>query len=237
MVSLYENGIGKEKTTHTLLIEKDRMRTDIRDSETDMSIIFRGDKNLFWSIDHKEKSYMEITKEDVKKMKGKMEEGMKMMEEMMEDLPPEQRKRMEEVMKGKTPPKERKIAYKKVASGQKVNQWLCDKYEGYAGKEKVREVWATDYPKIGIKPEEVKVLEEMGKFFSEMIKDAAAHFYRFGTEKKEGGFWGVPVRIIGYEKGKKEFTMEIKEVKKESFKPQIFELPKGYKKEKLEIEE
>uniref|UniRef100_A0A7C3UQ04 DUF4412 domain-containing protein n=1 Tax=candidate division WOR-3 bacterium TaxID=2052148 RepID=A0A7C3UQ04_UNCW3 len=235
MNAVYET--GKEKIAHFLLIEKDRMRTDMKGNETDMSIIFRSDKNLFWSIDHKKKSYTEITKEDVKKMKGKMEEGIKMMEEQMKHLPPGERRRLEEMMGGKMMRKEEMVTYKKVASGQKVNQWVCDKYEGYQGKEKVEEVWATDYPKIGIKPEEVKVIEEMGDFFSELIKGGAAQFYRFRPEKKEGEFFGVPVRIIGYEKGKKGFTMEIKEVKKETFNPQTFEVPKGYKKEKFGIEE
>ena len=28
---------------------------------------------------------------------------------------------------------QRKTIYKKVASGEKVNRWVCDKYEGYGG--------------------------------------------------------------------------------------------------------
>jgi len=28
---------------------------------------------------------------------------------------------------------ERKTIYKKAASGEKVNRWVCDKYEGYRG--------------------------------------------------------------------------------------------------------
>ncbi len=28
---------------------------------------------------------------------------------------------------------QRRTIYKKVASGEKVNRWVCDKYEGYGG--------------------------------------------------------------------------------------------------------
>ncbi|MEO0102695.1 MAG: hypothetical protein ABIK81_03210 [candidate division WOR-3 bacterium] len=227
---------SKEKMTHTAYIEKDRMRADLKGKEGDMTIIFRSDKGLFWSIDHKDKSYTEITKDDLSKMKKKMTEGLKMMEEEMKNLPPEQRKKIEEMMKGKMKAESPKVLYKKVATNQKVNQWVCDKYEGYEGKERVEEVWTTDYKKLGLKSEELKVMEDMANFFSEITKDLTSRLYKVGKEET-GGFSGIPVRTFGYEKGKKVFAMELKEIKKEEIKPVIFELPKGYKKEKFEIEE
>lgn len=236
LVSEYEGSEGKEKMTLTAYIEKDRMRADTKGKESDMTVIFRSDKLVFWSIDHKDKSYTEITKDDVGKMKEKMAEGRKMMEEEMKHLPPEQRKKIEEVMKGQMKGESPKILYKKVATSQKVNQWTCDKYEGYEGKEKVEEIWTTDYKKIGLKPEELKVMEDMAKFFSEITKDFTARLYKVGKEEK-GWFSGIPVRTFGYEKGKKVFATELKEIKREEIKPVIFELPKGYKKEKLGIEE
>ncbi|MEO0120163.1 MAG: DUF4412 domain-containing protein, partial [candidate division WOR-3 bacterium] len=155
--------------------------------------------------------------------------------EQFKNLPPEQRKKMEEMMKGKMKIETPKIVYKKVATAQKVNQWVCDKYEGYEGKNKVEEIWTTDFSKIGLKPEDLKIMEEMGKFFSEMMKGVS--FYKIQTEKKEDKFFGVPVRIIGYDKGEKKFKMELKEIKRENLAPTLFEIPKGYKKEKLKIEE
>lgn len=74
----------------------------------------------------------------------------------------------------------------------------------------------------------------MGKFFSEMMKGVS--FYKVETEKKEGKFSGSPIKIIGYEEGEKVFKMELKEIKRESFSPTLFEIPKGYKKEKLTTE-
>ncbi|MCM8808398.1 MAG: DUF4412 domain-containing protein [Candidatus Omnitrophica bacterium] len=235
MVSDYEDYEVKEKGTHISYIEKDKMRYDVKTEKRDMAVIFRADKELFWSIDNKKKNYIEITKADMERMKKKMEEGMKMMEEQFKNLPPEQRKKMEEMMKGKMKIETPKIVYKKVATAQKVNQWVCDKYEGYEGKNKVEEIWTTDFSKIGLKPEDLKIMEEMGKFFSEMMKGVS--FYKIQTEKKEDKFFGVPVRIIGYDKGEKKFKMELKEIKRENLAPTLFEIPKGYKKEKLKIEE
>lgn len=236
MVVEYEDAEGKERITHTTYIEKDRMRADVKGKEEEMTFIFRSDKEVFWSIDQKKKSYFEITKGDRAQMKRRMEEGMKMMEENLKNLPPEERKRVEEMWKGKSAPEGPKRLYKKVKSGEKVNQWLCDKYEVYEGNKKVEEVWATDGKKIGLKPEELKVMEDMGDFFSEITKDFSSRFYQVRREEKEG-FSGIPVKIIGYEKGKRTFAMELKEVKREEMMANLFELPKGYKKEKFEIEE
>lgn len=130
----YENYKIKERGTHIIYMEKDRMRYDMKTEKLDVSAVFRADKGLFWSIDNKKKTYTEIKKADMEKMKKQMEEGMKMMEEQLKNLPSEQRKQMEEMMKGKMKVETPKIVYKKVATGEKVNQWVCDKYEGYEGK-------------------------------------------------------------------------------------------------------
>ncbi len=233
LLTEYESYPEKEKLTHTAYLEKDRLRVDIKGEKTDMSVIFKSDKERFFFLNHKNKSYTEITKEEIKRIKEKMEEGIKEMEKSLKNLPPEQRKMVEEMMKNKMKPEVPKITYKKVAS-EKINQWVCDKYEGWEKKEKREDLWVTDWSKIGLKAEDAKAFAEMAEFFAEMMKGSSLPFYQSGKEEKKGeSFSGLPVRTIGYEKGEKRFWTELKEVKRETFKPEIFEIPKGYKKEKL----
>src|SRR3990170_3608288 len=123
---------GKEATT--VYLGKDRMRTETKGSGRDQVFIYRGDRKLFWMLDNKEGTYTEMTREDVKKLKGRMDEAMKTYEEQMKNVPPEQRKMMEAMMKSRMPQQPPRTVYKKVASGVKVNRWVCDRYDGNAAK-------------------------------------------------------------------------------------------------------
>ena len=229
----------KEKTsTHTIYADKEHMLMDITTKDKpDMSIIFRSDKNVFWMVDHKKKSYTELTKEDLEKMAKAMEQVGEMLDKALDNMPPELKAKMEAMMKPQT--KEApKIIYKKVASGEKVNQWVCDKYEETRDDKKVAEIWTTDPKKLDIKSEDLKVLAGMGKFFQTMLKNMPFNIYEFSVEKaQENMFAGMPIKTIGYEKDKQTYKSELKELKREEFKISLFEVPQEYKKEKIETEE
>lgn len=213
-------------------LEKDMIRMDMKDVKTDMSTIFLGEKQVFWMIDNKKKSYTEITRDDLEKMQKTMEDITVKMQEALKDVPPE----LQEKLKGmaqleKTQPSE--IVYKKVASAEKVNQWLCDKYEGFQEGQKIAEVWTTNWKKLGFDEQDLKGFSQLGEFFKSMMKNMN-FIYKVGTdEKTENMYVGFPIKTVNYLKEKPSDKYEIKEIKKQVLSPMIFEVPKGYKKEKL----
>ena len=127
------------------------------------------------------------------------------------------------------------VTYKKVASGEKVNQWVCAKYEGYREDQKVKEVWTTDWKKLGLTPENFKVLNDLGEFFKDFAKDLASAFGQVGSAEweKEQGYDGIPVRTLSYSNGKLHATTEVTEVNQESLAPALFNLPTGLKKKEM----
>ncbi len=210
---------------------KDMIRMDMKTDKTDMSTIFLGEKELFWMIDHKKKSYTEMTKEDLEKIQKAAEQVMTTMDEALKNLPPA----MQEKMKNMMQPKEEKkseVIYKKIASNEKVNQWVCDKYEGKRDDTKEMEVWTTDWKKLGFKQEDLSGFDQIGNFFKSMMKNTS-WFYKVGTdEKAENMYIGFPVKSITFDKAKPASQFEIQSIKQEELKETVFQVPSGYKKEK-----
>ena len=225
----------RDSGVSTAYIGDNGMRAESRAEGEKNTIIFRSDKEVLWVINTADNSYSEITKKEIKKIKSRMDEAMRMMQEQMKNMPPEQREMMEQMMKGKAmpmPAQPEKEVYKKVASGVKAGKWKCDKYEGYRGGLLTEEVWTTSWKKLGIEQKDFRVMQSMAEFMSELSPDAASMF-NVGSEEWEEkqGYPGVPVRTILYSKGKKVSKTEIQEIKKEKIDASLFELPKGLTKQ------
>lgn len=217
-------------STHKAYVDKDRMRVELGGKEADRVFIFRQDQDRFWLIDNKDKTYTEMTKEDLHKMKGNLDAGIAMMQKKMQDMPPEQRKMMEQMM-SKLPgakPEAFKIVYKKVASREKVNQWLCDKYEGHGPGQDKTELWTTNWQQTGITEADLKVFRGMGDFFAEFVKHMPflAHI---GSKEwaQERGYAGFPIRTMHYSGTQVRSKTEVKAIRRQDFAPSLFDLPSG----------
>jgi len=226
------HSLQTEKDITKIFIDKDRLRVETLGLHENMVIIFRNDKNLFWMVDMDKEEYRELTKEDLKKMKAKIDESMKMMQEQMKNLPPEQRKMMEKMMPANmSTQKPEKPVFTKKASGVKIKQWNCSHFEGMVDGVKKQEVWTVDWSQIGIDAKEMKALSGMGEFF-ESISPEMADLFSFGDKdaEKKGGFSGMPVKTIDYDEGKKTSVFELNKIENKSFESTVFNIPAGFEK-------
>lgn len=229
-----ENSANGRKTQMSRYIDSSKVRFDTDGEKGKQTIIYRVDKDAFWVINHTDKTYLEITREDMRKIKQMMD----MMKKQMDQMPPEKRAQVEKMMKQKMGDKMEKIKYKKVKSGIKVNQWTCDQYEGYSGSLKKSELWTTSFSSVGLNINDFSVLKKMSEFFSEMAggfinRDMFRSDIIPGQKKTADDFSGVPVKGQFYKDGAMVSSMEIKEIKRENLSPSLFELPAGYTKKKL----
>src|SRR3972149_3617041 len=88
---------GKVEITE-MKIEGNRMRTD-SGGEDPTSMIFLGDTDEMYVIDHGEKTYLLVDRQTMEAMANQMNEAMKQMEQALANVPPEQREMMERMMK------------------------------------------------------------------------------------------------------------------------------------------
>lgn len=218
----------KPATTNTIRLEKDRMRIDMGQNP-DAYMIYRGDKKAFYNVNLKDKSYMEMTEKDFEEMHAKMDEAMAKMKAQMQNMPPEQKKMMEEMMaKMGGGAKAPKTAYKKTGPGGTVNGWSTDKYEGTRDGAKVSEIWTASPKSVQIDEADMQVMKDMAKFFEKFAKN-----YSGLIGDKSNGLDGIPVRTVSYQDGKARFRTEVKEIKKESIPAATFDIPAGLTQKKM----
>lgn len=86
-------------------VEENRMRMDTQgmDGTLASTVIFLGETDEMYMIDHEEKTYLVVDKERIEALSQQMNEAMQQMKEALAQVPPEQREMMERMMKGKMP--------------------------------------------------------------------------------------------------------------------------------------
>lgn len=189
--------------------------------------IFDFKKEIIKIIDHDEKSYAEGTVDEyISFMEGMHSKMM----ERMEEIPPQQRKMMEEMMKMMQP----KISIRKLDKSEKILGYDTNVYEievetggMYPVKTKSENYISPDLKFV---PSEISKedAEKISKKF-EKIRD------KFGfsniIEKIEEGFI---LKSVSYDaKGKEIYKSQAILINKGEIPPALIQIPKGYKKEEL----
>jgi|RhiMethySRZTD1v2_1073278.scaffolds.fasta_scaffold84547_2 hypothetical protein len=227
---------GTTTTTTQSQIEPTRMRSEIASSAgRKQAVVFDGSAQVMRMIDDDGKTYTEMTKGDLDRVRGQMDGAMAQMQERMKNMPPEQRARMEAMMKGRGaampgtaagPPTE----YKKIGT-DKVGKWTCDKYEGTKSGEKVSEVCTVAPAALGFTPADFEVTRQLAEFFRSMMPQAADGLFSIGSATPNpNSFSGVPVRFVSLRNGAVQTVSEVTEASRQNFPETLFQVPAGYQK-------
>src|SRR5688500_7472450 len=91
------------------------------------TMIFKND--TIYAINHQDKSYYAMDRESMKRVAEQLNPALKMLQERMKDMTPEQRAQMEKMMGGQLPPgvgeAEKKTEIKRTARTDKVSGHSC----------------------------------------------------------------------------------------------------------------
>jgi hypothetical protein len=231
---------GTTTTTMQSQIEPTRMRSEIASSAgRKQTVVFDGGAQVMRMIDDDAKTYTEMSKTDLDRIRGQMDGAMAQMQEQLKSMPPEQRARMEALMKGRGPamtavagpPTE----YKKIGS-DKVGKWTCDKYEGMKNGEKVSEVCTVAPAALGFAPADFEVTRQLAEFFKSMMPQAAEGLFSFSigsTPQNPNAFSGLPVRFVSFRNGAVQTVSEVTEASRQNFPDTLFQVPDGYQRREL----
>ena len=224
---VYMNGTvkhGDKMSKMEIFAEKGRLRFQSSGEMGQQIFIYRGDLDKFWSVENGK--YMEMTREDLKRMGAQMNDAMKMMNEKMEGLPDDQKKLMEQYMKGKMPGQSmgqaEKTTWKKVGS-EKINNWECSKFESNDGQT----AWTIDPEEVGLTKDDFQVFESVQEFFSEFMKDNDS-FLKYAATNHSDGLSGFPVKSVSSAE-----EHLINEITKKTLDSRLFELEKSWEKQDM----
>ena len=226
--------------TSTVSLEGERMRMDTPErNEHVTAIVFDGPAKRFLMIDDHNKTYLELTEEDRKRMRAQMDAMRAQMQERMKNMPPDQRKKMEAMMgPGAMAAADKQTEWKFQAMGQKktINGFACDMYrvteDGRLIEEDCFSPWSAGVVKksdfAGIAKMAKEMLAEMGG----MGGDRARSNGVFGRLEKAPG---LPIsRVLMGEDGKPTGEEEqVKSIKRGAVPASLFAVPAGYAKKDL----
>jgi hypothetical protein len=221
---------GSGTTTNQIQIEKTRMRAETTGQSGDrQAFVFDGTKQVLSIVNLDKKSYSEITKEEVDRLAGQMNDMMAQMQAQMANVPPAQRAQIEAMMKGRMggPAQAPKTEYRKTGTDT-VGKWACDKYEGYENNQKTVELCTVDPKALGFGLSDFEVTQQLAAFFGKLVPGAAQAMFQMG-KMDDQGFSGIPVKRQTF--GARPTTSELQDVTRQSFPDSTFAVPSGFAKE------
>ena len=225
---------GGQANTMQMQLDATHVRTEVRQGADLMAIVFDGGAQVLRIINPARKSYSELTQAEAQQMAGMMAA----MQAQLANLPPEQRKMMEDMMKGRggrgmpgLPAALERPTYKRTGTGR-AGQWTCTTYDGFRGAEKVVEICAAEGSGFGLTAADFQVARQLADFLRNMLPQAADQVAFWGSAEEQG-FSGFPVRRTAFVNGQPDAVIEVTEVRREAIPASIFAVPDGFTKESL----
>lgn len=228
-IQMENTDLGTNKTTtQVIMIDNTRLRVD---SNANSSTLFLtdGGKSRMVILDRARNTYQEIDEQMMNQMGQQMSGAMAQMEAQLKNMPPDQRKMVEQMMKGKMPQaaaQAPRTVYTAKGSGT-VNAFSCTKYEGVRGAEKVSEVCAASPSQVKITPGDYQVFEKMRQFtagLQDALKNSPFAANVQSGSVTESGIEGFPVQTISFRNGQAASRAELKSVTNASFSDADFSL-------------
>jgi hypothetical protein len=199
---------------------------------TGETFIVRLDKELFITIDPREKTYTEMTFAEMeammKKASGKMDAKMAEMQKQLAGMPEEQRKMVEKMMgdkmKGMGVAKDAKINVKNTGDKKTISGFSCTKVVVTQDDKDVMTMWVT---------KDVSGFDAMRKDWEEFSKRMMA-MNPMGGKGLGEAFQKVDGFPIRTEMGQM-MTSTVTKIEKKTAPASEFEVPAGYKKVKANM--
>ncbi len=193
--------------------------------------------NLITIVDDGKKNYMQMTKEDMKKMASQANAAMASVQEKMKNMPPEQRAMMEKMMGNSLPgglPSDKPDVYdaKNTGKSDTVEGRKCAVWNLSRNGKLFEEVCVVPFKSLPGKDDVEKSFKELAEAFSEFSKNMPSVGNSVQVRSQIDGY---PVRSRSYDAAGKLRDTETVLTKwvEESVPASAFEVPKGYTKKEM----
>jgi hypothetical protein len=252
-------GAAKQKQTPRyegqFFVEGDRVRLQGTSNEADGAsegtVLFRSAPEALIFLDAGNKSYMEMTHADAKRIGTAIENARKQMQAQLQKMTPEQRAVFEQAMAGAggaelakaSKPRKAPEPAKVVATGatDKIGDWACKGYDVLRGGKKVAEACVAAWGDLGFTQADVEGLRKLAAYQQQLFDEVNLEGFNsapgseaFEVMEQLGGF---PVRVRTLIEGKPPVAMRVVKVERKAIDPKLFEVPPGYSKRDMAAEE
>jgi len=173
-IETQDHRLNESGTVLALVDGKNMKMTIISGGEQEKAVmIFRGERREMVVVDHDDKSYMVIDEAMIDEIGDQLSGYEAQMREALEDVPPEQRAMVEQMMKGRMPapakaPARSRIELRNTGESDTKNGYPSVKYEATIDGRKTQEYWVTDSDNIEGGDDAIDAFQAMAGFLKEM---------------------------------------------------------------------
>jgi hypothetical protein len=192
-------------------------------------IIFDEKAQVLHVISDDDKMYIDIDKSAA----GRGADPMQMIQDQLAKMPPAQRAMAEQMMKSAVSPAPAQLSYIKGTGTKTVAGYECTMFEGMRGADKVTEYCGTTSNDFRMSEAERNTMLDMQNYlrnFSIMVKSADDGTRAFQWDTSVDGY---PVLTRCFASGTMTLDLTLETVSRQAIPTELFEIPKGYKKQEL----
>jgi hypothetical protein len=220
-------------------IDKDNMRVEYCSTTGDRTAtLFDSAKQTLRMLNTSKKTYTELTKDAVQQLKQRLDSAKAALQAKLASVPEAQRQLIEQMMhaRGSAPSTLPKIEYRPVGSDN-VGSWVCTRYEGFAGQQKVAEVCTVDFEELDLSSADFEITRQFADFMKPLMPASAdtTNMSVADCMIVNDGYPGIAVRRVAFQDGMPSGITEIMEVRRETLPASTFETPEGFSKQALPI--
>jgi hypothetical protein len=210
-----------------------RVETQANKETSRSTMIFKDD--TIYAINHQEKSYYAMDRESMKRVADQLNPALKMLQERMKDMTPEQRAQMEKMMGGRLPPgmgeAEKKTEIKRTARTDKVSGHSCSYVQVLEDGVLTDELCVTPNKSLKGADELMTAATKMADLMREMMSTMDAPWLKQMADKQIQNFaelGGIPVFSRHFEAGSPQSETTLTSIRSETLAASTFEVPAGY---------
>ncbi|MBM4266603.1 MAG: hypothetical protein FJ144_08340 [Deltaproteobacteria bacterium] len=207
------------------------------------SLIFDGKNDVLRVVRHDDRSYVQIDEAAAAQLAGEMAEARRQIDDQLAKMPEAQRKMIERMLANgalpfpapggaakKTPPLEAAATKEK----DEVHDHSCRIVRLSRGGQRKGDVCVAPYEAVGLVPDDLAVVKELGRFQGKMTGALAGSVpgaeQPFELLDRVDGF---PLRTRRTEGGKVRSETFFEDIQKVEITPDTFEIWKGYERKEL----
>lgn len=216
-----------ETTQQEMLLDTERLRANERNRS--MLFLTDGGRDRMVVLDTARNEYREMDRQSIEQVSQQLQGVMGQLQSQLQNLPPEQRARLEQMMKGRMgqagQPAAPLTTYTAKGSGS-VNGFPCTQYEGMRGAEKVADLCAAKPADVRFSASDFQVIEKMREFGANMLTTLANSPLANSrvADLMQPGYEGLPVQQTSYSGGQAINKWEVKSIERVSFSDTDFSL-------------
>ena len=223
---------GDQAATTVMQLDSTHVRADLGRGSNGAVVVFDGTAQVLRMIDSERKSYREVTRAQTAQVGALLAA----VQAQLEKFPPEQRKAMEAMLRGRAGmlaggPALAPISYARTGPS-KVGAWGCVLYDGLRDGQKVVEICAADGAEFGLTAADFQGVRQLVEFVKVLVPLAADEIAVYGS-LEEQGFAGFPVRRTTLVNGMPDTVTELVDLRRESIPASAFEVPAAFTREEL----